>query len=196
MFFVLEPSIGPWVLVPGRRSSRATCRIVSGADCRSWRRQLGRWPVPGDRLQDSRKPLTLFNTRTPQIYADIDRTKAEKLGVPISRVFNTLSIYMGSAFVNDFNILGRTYRVTAQADNALPPFASRCCQPEGPQRHRRDGADRRGGHLQRIRPDPTECRATIFIRQPRCSFRWRGASPPGKGSRRPRTSPRAACHRD
>lgn len=61
--------------------------------------------------------FTLYNTATPEIYADIDRTKAEKLGVPISRVFETLSIYMGSAFVNDFNILGRTYRVTAQADN-------------------------------------------------------------------------------
>lgn len=39
------------------------------------------------------------------------------LGVPITSVFDTLSIYMGSSFVNDFNILGRTYRVTAQADN-------------------------------------------------------------------------------
>ena len=61
--------------------------------------------------------FTLFNTSTPQIYADIDRTKAEMLGVPIMRFFDTLSIYMGSTFVNDFNILGRTYRVTAQADN-------------------------------------------------------------------------------
>ncbi len=61
--------------------------------------------------------FTLFNTKTPQIYADIDRVKAEKLGVPITRVFDTLSIYMGSAFVNDFNFLGRTYRVTAHADN-------------------------------------------------------------------------------
>src|SRR6185295_4809661 len=51
------------------------------------------------------------------IYADIDRTKAEMLGVPISRFFDTLTTYMGSTFVNDFNILGRTYRVTAQADN-------------------------------------------------------------------------------
>src|SRR5262249_29810637 len=49
--------------------------------------------------------------------ADIDRTKAEMLGVPITRFFDTLSVYMGSVFVNDFNILGRTYRVTAQADN-------------------------------------------------------------------------------
>ena len=61
--------------------------------------------------------FTLFNTRTPQIYADIDRTKAELLGVPINRVFETLSVYMSPTFVNDFNILGRTYRVTAQADN-------------------------------------------------------------------------------
>ena len=61
--------------------------------------------------------FTLFNTSTPQVYADIDRTKAEMLGVPITRFFDTLSTYMGSSFVNDFNILGRTYRVTAQADN-------------------------------------------------------------------------------
>jgi hydrophobe/amphiphile efflux-1 (HAE1) family protein len=61
--------------------------------------------------------FTLFNTLTPQIYADIDRTKAEMLGVPITRFFDTLSTYMGSTFVNDFNILGRTYRVNAQADN-------------------------------------------------------------------------------
>jgi multidrug efflux pump subunit AcrB len=61
--------------------------------------------------------FTLFSTKTPQIWAEIDRTKAEQLGVPISNVFQTLSVYMGSAYVNDFNILGRTYRVTAQADN-------------------------------------------------------------------------------
>jgi HAE1 family hydrophobic/amphiphilic exporter-1 len=61
--------------------------------------------------------FTLFNTSTPQIYADIDRTKAEMLGVPITRFFDTLSTYMGSTFVNDFNLFGRTYRVTAQADN-------------------------------------------------------------------------------
>ncbi len=61
--------------------------------------------------------FTLYNTRTPQIFADIDRVKAEQLGVPIANVFETLSIYMGSSYVNDFNLLGRTFRVTAQADN-------------------------------------------------------------------------------
>jgi HAE1 family hydrophobic/amphiphilic exporter-1 len=61
--------------------------------------------------------FTLFNTSTPRFYADIDRTKAEMLGVPITRFFDTLTTYMGSTYVNDFNILGRTFRVTAQADN-------------------------------------------------------------------------------
>ncbi len=60
--------------------------------------------------------FTLFNTRTPKIFADIDRVKAEMLGVPVNNVFDTLNIYLGSAYVNDFNYLGRTYRVQAQAD--------------------------------------------------------------------------------
>jgi hydrophobe/amphiphile efflux-1 (HAE1) family protein len=59
---------------------------------------------------------TFFDTGTPRVRADIDRDKAQILGVSPSRVFETLQIYLGSAFINDFNLLGRTYRVTAQAD--------------------------------------------------------------------------------
>jgi hydrophobe/amphiphile efflux-1 (HAE1) family protein len=59
---------------------------------------------------------TLFDISTPRVFADIDRKKADMLGVPPSRVFEALQVYLGSAFVNDFNLLGRTYRVTAQAD--------------------------------------------------------------------------------
>ncbi|HEY0313258.1 MAG TPA: multidrug efflux RND transporter permease subunit [Allosphingosinicella sp.] len=59
---------------------------------------------------------TLFNTVTPRVFADIDRSKADMLGVPAERVNEALQVYLGSAFVNDFNLLGRTYRVTAQAD--------------------------------------------------------------------------------
>jgi hydrophobic/amphiphilic exporter-1 (mainly G- bacteria), HAE1 family len=77
------------------------------------------WIVAGSAGQTPgiQQAFTLYNTRTPQVFADIDRTKSELLGVPIGRIFETLSVYMGSAFVNDFNVLGRTYRVTAQADN-------------------------------------------------------------------------------
>jgi HAE1 family hydrophobic/amphiphilic exporter-1 len=63
--------------------------------------------------------FSLFNTRTPKIFADIDRVKAEMLGVPADRVFEALEVYLGSAYVNDFNYLGRTFRVTAQADGAF-----------------------------------------------------------------------------
>ncbi|HXC26372.1 MAG TPA: multidrug efflux RND transporter permease subunit [Stellaceae bacterium] len=60
--------------------------------------------------------FSLFNTRTPKLYADIDRVKAEMLGVSADKVFEALEVYLGSVFVNNFNYLGRTYQVTAQAD--------------------------------------------------------------------------------
>ena len=60
--------------------------------------------------------FTLFGTRTPSVYADIDREKAEMVGLTPTDVFNTLQVYLGSQYVNDFNYLGRTYEVIAQAD--------------------------------------------------------------------------------
>jgi HAE1 family hydrophobic/amphiphilic exporter-1 len=60
--------------------------------------------------------FSLYNTRTPKLYADIDRVKAEMLGVSADKVFETLEVYLGSDYVNQFNYLGRTYRVEAQAD--------------------------------------------------------------------------------
>ncbi|MEM8771483.1 MAG: multidrug efflux RND transporter permease subunit [Pseudomonadota bacterium] len=60
--------------------------------------------------------FTFFETSTPQVYLDINREKAELMGVPSSNVFEALEVYLGSAFINDFNYLGRTFRVTAQAD--------------------------------------------------------------------------------
>ncbi|MGE5505029.1 MAG: efflux RND transporter permease subunit [Actinomycetota bacterium] len=63
--------------------------------------------------------FALFNTRTPKVWADIDRVRAEMLGVPADKVFEALEVYLGSTFVNEFNFLGRTFRVTAQADGAF-----------------------------------------------------------------------------
>jgi len=59
---------------------------------------------------------TTFNTDTPRIFADIDRTKAEYLGVPDSAIFDTLQTFLGSTYINDFNYLNHTYEVFAQAD--------------------------------------------------------------------------------
>ena len=60
--------------------------------------------------------FTTFNTNAPRIRIDVDRDRAFQLGVEPADVYQTLGAYMGSAYVNDFNYLGRTFRVTAQAD--------------------------------------------------------------------------------
>lgn len=60
--------------------------------------------------------FTFYNSGTPRIYADVDRTRAEMLEVPVQNVIDTLEIYLGSRYINDFNFLNRTYRVIAQAD--------------------------------------------------------------------------------
>ena len=60
--------------------------------------------------------FTTFNTKTPRLKAEVDRQRAEQMGVPVQNVFSTLGTYLGSSYVNDFNFLGRTFRVTAQAD--------------------------------------------------------------------------------
>ena len=59
--------------------------------------------------------FSLFEVSTPQLYLDIDRTKAQLLGINVTDVFSALQIFLGSAYVNDFNLFGRTFRVTAQA---------------------------------------------------------------------------------
>ncbi|MET0409468.1 MAG: efflux RND transporter permease subunit, partial [Hyphomicrobium sp.] len=66
--------------------------------------------------QGVRQVFSLFETSTPQLYLNIDRVKAEMLGIRIPDVFAALQTYLGSLYVNDFNILGRTFRVTAQAE--------------------------------------------------------------------------------
>jgi HAE1 family hydrophobic/amphiphilic exporter-1 len=60
--------------------------------------------------------FTAFNANSPNIFVNIDREKAEMLGVSPDQVNDTMQVYLGSAYINDFNYLGRTYQVTAQAD--------------------------------------------------------------------------------
>jgi hydrophobe/amphiphile efflux-1 (HAE1) family protein len=58
-----------------------------------------------------------FETATPQLFLDIDRTKAQLLGINVTDVFNSLQVYLGQSYVNDFNLFGRTFRVQAEADS-------------------------------------------------------------------------------
>jgi multidrug efflux pump len=62
-----------------------------------------------------------FQANVPQLDAHVDRARAKAQGVPLNELFETLQVYLGSAYVNDFNLLGRTWQVIAQAD---APFRS------------------------------------------------------------------------
>jgi len=63
--------------------------------------------------------FTTFSASSPQFFLEIDRDKARMLNVPIPNIFETLSINLGTAYVNDFNAFGRVYQVRAQADQAF-----------------------------------------------------------------------------
>ena len=71
--------------------------------------------------QGNRQPglVGLFNgfrASTPQLYVDVDRTKVRTMGVTLTDVFDTLQVYLGGFYVNDFNRFGRTWQVNVQAD--------------------------------------------------------------------------------
>jgi HAE1 family hydrophobic/amphiphilic exporter-1 len=88
----------------------------SGAGYRALEKVASRMTLEANQTPGLTRVFTTFNTKTPRLYADIDRERAERLGVPVDSVFRTLGTYLGSTYINDFNFLGRTYRVTAEAD--------------------------------------------------------------------------------
>ena len=81
--------------------------------------------VAGEMIQDANSQSSLarvystFRASVPQLYADVNRTQAKTLGIPLDDVFDTLQAYLGSVYVNDFNKFGRTYQVKVQADSSF-----------------------------------------------------------------------------
>jgi HAE1 family hydrophobic/amphiphilic exporter-1 len=73
--------------------------------------------VAGDAQSGLSNLNTTFRVTVPQLFAEVDREKAKKLGVSLNEVFGTLQAYLGSAYVNDFNKFGRTWQVKVQADH-------------------------------------------------------------------------------
>ena len=61
-------------------------------------------------------PISSYQANVPQLDAEVDRVQAKAQGVPLTELFETLQTYLGSAYVNDFNMFGRTWQVIAQAD--------------------------------------------------------------------------------
>jgi HAE1 family hydrophobic/amphiphilic exporter-1 len=79
------------------------------------------------RKQPELNPQSLFSSfsaATPQLYYNLDRTKAKLMGLSLPDIFQTLQIYLGSLYVNDFNLFGHTFRVTLQADQDSRAAAS------------------------------------------------------------------------
>jgi len=64
-----------------------------------------------------------YQINVPQLNVDLDRVKAKQLGVPVTDVFDTMQIYLGSQYVNDFNRFGRVYQVRVQADSPFRAHA-------------------------------------------------------------------------
>src|SRR3546814_9698219 len=79
--------------------------------------------------------MTSYNVASPELSVDVDRTKAAAQGVAMTDVFETMQVYLGSLYVNDFNRFGRTYQVYAQAeaDARAQPDAVGRLQPRNAQ---------------------------------------------------------------
>ena len=94
-----------------------------------------------ERGAESSEVQGLFNssgTNTPALYLDIDRTKCMALGVQVSDVFNTLQVYCGSLYINNFNDFGRTWQVNVQAAPNSATDVAAIRQLQGAQQTRTD----------------------------------------------------------
>ena len=96
-----------------RRGPRRS-RLRRAAKCRAARLQGAVMQTPGMGF-----PISSYQANVPQLDAEVDRVKAKAQGVALTELFDTLQVYLGSAYVNDFNLFGRTWQVIAQADGAF-----------------------------------------------------------------------------
>lgn len=88
----------------------------AGGDIKNFEKVLQNFIAAANKRPEIGKAFSFFTARTPAYQLTIDREKAKRLGVQISDINNTLQTYMGSAYINDFTIYGRNFRVLAQAD--------------------------------------------------------------------------------
>ena len=87
--------------------------------------------------------LTTLGPGAPHVTVTVDRARAQTLRVSVGEVFSTLSSYLGSTYINQFNKFGQTFQVYTQAEFELPPAARRHSQSRGPQQRQSDGPVRR-----------------------------------------------------
>ena len=90
---------------------------VEGAGMQTMQSLVEEMVAAGNAQSGLTQMNSTFRASVPQVFAEIDRTKAKKLGIPLEALFGTLQVYMGSAYINDFNRFGRTWQVRAQAES-------------------------------------------------------------------------------
>ena len=118
-----------------------------GGDATSYRR--------GPQRPEFSELFSTFRASFPQIYGNVDRVKAKQQNVAVTDVFQALQVYLGGLYINDFNYLGRTWHVMAQADAPFRATAAQVSLSEDAQRRRTDGAAGRGhGPQGHRRPGP------------------------------------------
>jgi hydrophobe/amphiphile efflux-1 (HAE1) family protein len=88
----------------------------AGGDIKNFEKVLNNFVTEVNKRPEIAKAYTFFTARTPAYQLTIDREKAKRLGVRISDINNALQVYMGSSYINDLTLYGRTFRVLAQAD--------------------------------------------------------------------------------
>lgn len=91
---------------------------AGGGDVKEFESVINQFLMAANQRPEIQMAYTFFTAKTPGYHLDVDREKAKKLGVNISDVFNVMSSYMGSRYVNDFTLYGRSFRVVAQADTS------------------------------------------------------------------------------
>ena len=91
---------------------------TSGGSIETFNAALQEFLAAAGKRPELTRVSTQFSTRVPQIEYLIDRDRAKSLGVPISEIFGTLQMFLGGTYINDFNLFGRTFRVTAEAEGS------------------------------------------------------------------------------
>ena len=112
--FVIAPPA-----VPGLGTGNGFTMMIqdrTGAGYRALEQSTGAMMGAAAQTPEVTQVFSLFNTGSPRVGADVDRDRAQLLGVQPGQIYEALGTYLGSTYVNDFNLLGRTFRVTAQAE--------------------------------------------------------------------------------
>ena len=127
---------GQWAWAP---SAGFACRsrIAGGLGFEELYKQTQNLMAKGNQTPELQGLFSSYQVNVPQIDAEVDREKAKSQGVSVQELFDTMQVYLGSLYVNDFNAFGRTYPVTAQAEPEFSPAGRRRGQAQDPQCRRR-----------------------------------------------------------